>query len=123
MPHRKKPYEYAYNLLRQYGKYDDEKQEHINQISPKTFRDKIKEKYPTVNVDKVIQHLPTNSLIDGLVLEDPRGCGALQHEETVPKGLSCEEWNEQMYLSIIYNKNKHNKHIINNNKSKRRRVF
>ncbi|MCL2868388.1 MAG: hypothetical protein FWF27_02945 [Candidatus Bathyarchaeota archaeon] len=124
MPHRKTPLEYACKLLYQNDHYDQEIKEHINRLSPQVFRVKIKEKYPTINVDKIIQHLPSNSLIDGLVLDDTRGCGVLQQIGVVPENTTCEEWNEQMYLSTIHNKNKH-KHTINNNynNAKRRRVF
>lgn len=96
MPHRKKPLAYALNLLRKPAYYDYTKKELLNNTTPEEFKKTMQQHFPHINVDKVIQSLPTSALIDGLVLTDRQGTGVLQAAGT-PETLSIEEDRELVY--------------------------
>jgi len=99
LPHRKSPQAYALNLLRRAALFDQPTKEQLNRMAPDEFTDALLNAFPCVNADSILQNLPTATLVDGLVLKNRQGQGALQPVGHPPKPLKVNEWQEQMRLN------------------------
>jgi hypothetical protein len=98
MPHSRKPLGYALSLLRKSAYHDRELQEHINRTDKIEYNQALKAEFPQLDPDTIIEYLPVNAVIGGLVLNNARGEGALEQQGKPPQHLTVEAWCEQMRL-------------------------
>jgi hypothetical protein len=84
MPHRRKPSGVARNFIQGSAFFDCKAKESINQVSAAGVLCAVAEAFPEASEDALAVQvfgdleLAPDALVDGLVLSDPRGEGALR---------------------------------------------